>query len=84
MQLRTEGLTWQVVDETVVVLDLGGSVYLRLNGSGRTLWERLAEGCADEELVDALTERYDVDRDRAAADVAGFVAELRHRNLIES
>lgn len=83
MQLRTEGLTWQVVDESVVVLDLGGSVYLRLNGSGRTLWERLSDGCTEDELVDALVERYDVDRDRATADVTGFLADLRNRDLIE-
>ena len=39
MQLRQAGLTWHVAGDDVVVLDLEGSVYLKLNGSGRILWE---------------------------------------------
>ena len=34
MQLRQDGITWHVAGDDVVVLDLEGSVYLKLNGSG--------------------------------------------------
>ena len=51
MQLRQDGLTWHVAGDDVVVLDLEGSVYLKLNGSGRVLWERLAEPCTEAELI---------------------------------
>jgi hypothetical protein len=82
VELRQDGLTWQVVGEDVVVLDLDGSVYLKLNGSGRVLWERLAQAASEDDLVAALTERYDIDRERATTDVAAFVAELRRRELV--
>ena len=82
MQLRQAELTWQVIGDEVVILDLEGSVYLKLNGTGRVLWERLAESCTDSELVEALVDRFGIDEDRAAADVAGFLAELRRRNLL--
>jgi hypothetical protein len=82
VQLRQDGLTWHVVGDEVVVLDLAGSVYLKLNGSGRVLWERLATPCTEIELETALIDEYGVAAHRAAADVAGFLAELRRRNLL--
>jgi hypothetical protein len=83
MQLRQEGLTWHVAGDDVVVLDLQGSVYLKLNGSGRVLWERLAESPTSEsELVQALIDRYEIDEARAAGDVSTFLADLRQRRLL--
>lgn len=84
MQLRRDGLTWHVVGEEVVVLDLEGSVYLRLNDSARTLWELLADGQDEDEMADALVDQYGIERDRASTDVASFVAELRRRELVQS
>jgi hypothetical protein len=83
VQLRRDGLTWHVAGDEVVVLDLGGSVYLKLNGSGRVLWERLAESCTEDDLVAALVTTYEIERPRAESDVASFVADLRERQLIE-
>jgi hypothetical protein len=82
MQLRQDRLTWHVAGDDVVVLDLGGSVYLKLNGTGRLLWERLAEGATEAELVAMLTDRFGIDGDRAEADVQAFVADLRRRELV--
>ena len=83
MQLRQSGLTWHVVGDEVVVLDLDGSVYLKLNGSGRVLWEALAEPSTEAALVASLQQRFDVDEDRATTDVAGFLGELRRRGLLD-
>jgi Coenzyme PQQ synthesis protein D (PqqD) len=85
MQLRDAGLTWHVAGDDVVVLDLEGSVYLKLNGSARVLWERLAaQSSTEQELAAALVDTYGIDAERAAADVAGFVADLRRRGLLDS
>lgn len=84
MRLRRQALTWQVVGDEVIVLDLDGSLYLKVNGSGRVLWEALAEAATtDSELIDLLVSGYDIDRSRASADVAAFLADLRSRGLIE-
>jgi hypothetical protein len=83
MQLRQADLTWHVAGDEVVVLDLEGSVYLKLNGSARVLWERLATSCDETELVAAILQEYDVSEDRAAADVAAFLSDLRRRDLLE-
>jgi hypothetical protein len=83
MQLRQENLTWQVAGDDVVVLDLRGSVYLKLNGTGRVLWEALVEPRTDTELATALVEKYGIDEERAAADVSAFLDDLRRRDLLE-
>jgi len=82
MQLRQADLTWQIAGDDVVVLDLEGSVYFKLNGSGRVLWEALTEPRTEPELAAALVERYGIDESRAATDVAAFLADLRARGLL--
>lgn len=83
MRLRDKALTWQAVGDDVIVLDLDGSMYLRINGSGSVLWEALADGASEAELTDMLLEEFDVTTEQASADVGAFVADLRSRGLIE-
>jgi hypothetical protein len=82
VQLRQDGLSWHVAGDEVVILDLEGSVYLKLNGTGRVLWERLTSPATEDDLVRALLAAYDIDKERATADVAAFVADLRQRDLV--
>jgi Coenzyme PQQ synthesis protein D (PqqD) len=82
MQLKQDGVSWHLVGDDIVVLDLNGSMYLKLSGSGRVLWERLAEPAEEADLSAALVETYGIDTDRAATDVAAFVAALRRRDLL--
>ena len=82
LRLRTDNLSWQLTGENIVVLDLTSSVYLQLSGSGRLLWECLAEGATRDELIDALVNRYEIDADRAGADVDDFLSDLTDRGLL--
>ena len=83
LRLRQDGLTSHVVGDEVVVLDLQGSAYFKANGSGTVLWELLREPRTREELRDGLIERYGIDADLAASDVANFIADLQRRGMIE-
>ena len=71
-----------MVDGEVVVLDLEGSVYLRGNSSAALLWDALAAGATEAELVDRLIKRYDLPRDDALADVRAFVTSLASHSLL--
>ncbi len=82
LRLAERRMTWHEVGGDVVVLDLDGSVYLKLNGTGRVLWELLAEGTDQEHLRAALVENYDVDPATAATDVDEFIGDLRRRELL--
>jgi hypothetical protein len=81
-RLRTEGVTWQVVGDQIVLLDLTASHYVELNTSGSFLFRLIDEGSSDEELALALTSRYGLDAATARADVAEFLELLTHRNLL--
>ena len=83
MRLRQAELTWHVAGDEVVVLDLAGSVYLKLNGPARVLWEHLAEPCDEAGLSRLLVDRYGIDAQRAENDVNEFLADLRRRGLTE-
>ena len=83
MRIRDEALSWQQLDDEIVVLDLASSNYLKLNGSGALLWLQLVDGADRDGLVQALTSEYDVEDERAAADVDAFLERLREAGLAE-
>lgn len=83
IQLRTDGLSWQTLDDEVIVLDLHGSRYLKLNGTAATLWRLLTEPRERTDMVNALLEQYDVDETQARRDVAAFLEDLRARGLVQ-
>ena len=84
VQARQADLTWREVDDEVVVLDLKSSQYLSLNSSGAYLWKLIAEPASTHTLVEALVERYDLDRGTAVADVDAFVAACASSGLLEA
>ena len=83
LKLREEGLTWREIDDEVVALDVETATYLSANASGRLLWRSLSEGATREELVSSLVEEFEIDADRAGADVDAFLGELSKRGLLE-
>jgi hypothetical protein len=80
--LRAEKAPWREIDGEVIALDLESSRYVALNPTASLLWQRLAAGATREQLVDTLLDEFEVARDRAAADVDAFLAELSERGLL--
>ena len=56
---------------------------IKLNDVGVLMWKKLAEGCTKEELLNAVTDEYDVDASIAMADIEAFLDSLRAENIIE-
>jgi hypothetical protein len=84
LKLREEGLTWREIDDEVVALDVETATYLSANPSGRLLWRALAFGATRDELVSCLLDEFEIDAERAGADVDAFIAELSQQGLLES
>lgn len=82
-RVRAEGIATQDLGDEVVVLDLKSSSYLLLNATGAALWPALAKPTTIAELSVVLTDRFDVDEERATTGAAGFVHELLGLGLIE-
>ena len=85
MKLK-EGFILRTVSGETVVLPTAGvtnlDMMITLNGTGKFLWERLVVGAEKSELVDALLEEYDVERERAEKSVDAFVARLKELDFL--
>jgi Coenzyme PQQ synthesis protein D (PqqD) len=82
LRLRDADLDWREVEGELVALDLRESRYMAVNRTGQVLWAALAEGASRVELIDRLVETFDIERERAAADVDAFTTELESRGLL--
>lgn len=56
---------------------------IRNNKTANYIFEQLKEEKTEEELVDALLERYDVSREKAQADVHALIVKIREAGLID-
>lgn len=56
---------------------------ITLNESGAFFWNALLKDTTVDEVVKKVTSEYDVDKERAKADVEKFIEQLRENNLIE-
>jgi hypothetical protein len=84
LRIRERDLSWQQLDDEVVILDLAGSTYLKLNGPAAVLWHVILTVADEARLVEALLEEYDIDQVTAERDVEAFLAKLRRANLLET
>lgn len=84
LRLREQALEWRELDGEIVAFDRLAGDYFAVTGSGALLWRRLCDGATRPGLVEALVERYDVGRERAARDVDAFVDGLARRGLFET
>lgn len=53
-----------------------------LTDSGKLLWNKICEGAEKEELINALTEVYEIDYETALADVTEFLSKLQTYEII--
>ncbi len=85
---RKRDFMLQSVGGKDILVPLGGQVMdtnalITLNPTARCVWELLSEERSVDELAAAVTERFDVDVDRARADVQTFLDEIAAMGLIE-
>jgi len=73
---RSEGFVAEPMDGGIVMLDPKTDRYLRVNATGKLIWESLAEPATVAELARVLTDEIGVDGDRAEADATSFIEGL--------
>lgn len=81
LRRSSAAISARVLDETVI-LHLDRDRYTRLNGSAGLLWEELAHPRTEPELAARLVSEYEIDADRARADVRRLVERLRESGLL--
>lgn len=55
---------------------------VKLNGTGRDIWQGLTEGLTEEEIVEKIVEKYEVDAAKAAEDIRRLTDELEKEGFL--
>ena len=83
MSLRPRpGLSSRIVDGERVILDRDNGRIHQFNWTATLVWDSLAVGKEPSEIAAELSERFDVVRAQALADVVRIVEELRILDLV--
>ncbi|MFQ5349073.1 MAG: PqqD family protein [Thermoanaerobaculia bacterium] len=70
------------LDDEMVLLNLDSGEYFGLNDTGTRVWELLADGRSRGEVVDCLTEEFEVTAEIASSHVAALCRELLEAGLL--
>ena len=79
--IPSEIIAADLADESVL-LDMRSKKYFRLNRTASMIWRAIGDGATPAEMLDAICERFDIDRDAARAELQTVCDDLLERGLI--
>ena len=88
MRRKSDFVARNVADQDLIVpvgprlVDMNAVIVL--NPTGRFVWDLLGKDRSVEDLTDAVAERFDVDIERARADVQAFLDDIKQMGLLET
>ena len=87
MKVKSGFVVREIAGQSVVIaLGDAGKIFnglIKLNETGRMIWDMLTFGAEREQIVDSLAEAYDVDREVLERDCDAFLQTLREKNILE-
>jgi coenzyme PQQ synthesis protein D (PqqD) len=81
---REEEVASKVIEGEAIIINLANGVYYSMDKVGALVWDLLQAGDSLEEVISAVTSRYDVAREQAEVNVCDLVQELVQENLVLS
>lgn len=82
MRLRSTDISARTIGDETIVLSLHTSRYFTITGVGMRVFELLAEDTTLDELVETITEEYEVEPAVASGDIKAFLDRLRDAQLL--
>lgn len=87
MKIKEGFVLREIAGESVVIaLGDAGKIFngmIRLNETGRIIWERLSLGDDKERIVDLLLKEYEIERSVVERDVDRIIETLRGAGILE-
>lgn len=83
-----EGFITRKIADTIVAVPTGKLVnefqgMIRLSNSSKFVWDLFQEHTTVDEVAEKLSKEYDIDINRAKADIEKFINNLKDSNIIE-
>ena len=57
---------------------------VKLNASGKIIWQGLMDGLSEQEIAEKLMEKYEVTLEKASADVKALIGKMEEAGFLES
>lgn len=83
LEPATEEVAAKVIDGEAILINLATGVYYSMDKAGALIWEMITAAHSMEQIVAALTYRYEVSHEQACADVRRLGEELLQENLVK-
>lgn len=86
MRIKDGFVVRDIMGQCVVVAtgeaseDFSGMI--KLNDTGKDIWQGVADGKSEEEIVKLIVQEYDVDEEHAKASVEKFVEDMKDKGFI--
>ena len=78
-----DGVIAKMVGSEMVLLDYDRGIYYGLNPVGARVWQLLGDGSTVDQIINRLTDEYDVARAALEADVAALLRDLEAKELVD-
>jgi DNA-directed RNA polymerase delta subunit len=72
----------QEIDDEVILLDTESQEYFSLNGVGKNILDLISENLTHEEIIEELSQMYEVDKPQIESDLLNFIKALQEKGLI--
>lgn len=82
--VKGEDVVARFLEDRAILLHPDSRHPFRLNEVGTRIWELMDRHNRIEDLIEALSGVYEIDRDQAFPDIMAFLEELLKRNLIRT
>ena len=87
MKIKSGFVVREIAGQSVVVaLGEASKAFngiIKLNETGRIIWDMLCEATEKEQIVEKILSEYEVDKATVEKDVDGFVNTLKENNILE-
>lgn len=80
--VATERQLSTTLGDEVIILGLDDSMYYGLTATGARIWELVQTPRTIDDILSVITAEFDVDRERAEADLQPLLADLQARGLV--
>jgi hypothetical protein len=82
LQPRENDVAAKVIDGEAIIINLANGIYYSMDKVGALIWDLIQGGHNLAHMIVLVTERYEVSRERAEADIEELANELLRENLV--
>ncbi len=79
---KNPNVLWTEIDGHVMIMSVDNGAYFELVGVADDIWRLLDTKNDEDAIVDALVDRFDVEREKCLLDVMAFLMKMLASNII--